>query len=129
MTESNTAKRETAKKAKKSTNESSNYYNDLAKIKTKLKVGDIFLLGSYGYAYFYRITEYVPLDHPYPNCRRTMRVVAHKIDRPAQEVKIYSFSDIIQFAEVELHDISPVDGKERVETVPNYKYREAEGDV
>ena len=117
MMEINTEKRKTAKRLIKNGNVSHKYDDDIAEIKTELGVGSIFLKWCEGSSWF-KVIAYNTLPKPCPNApRRTMYIVAERTERPSADSKRYFFSDLVQFAKIELHDYD-LDGKEIIITIP-----------
>lgn len=118
VTRNKPAKKKTNSKVGKNT--INRYEDELSSIKSKLKIGSIILRWCGG-VWWYKVVDVRPLHEPHPNApRRTMRIVAEATPKPPADKKRYFFTDLIQFAEIELHDMG-LDGKKTISIIPNYK--------
>lgn len=100
------------------------YLAHLQQVKAKVRVGDFLAKWSAG-IWYYQITDIIPLDQ---SNHRDRRIVADYCGKPPASAHVWSFSDLVQFSHVELHE-RELDGTERIVVVPDYLPIEGEREL
>ena len=102
----------------KSKDKENQYQSMLNQIRDSIKVGNYLRKWSGG-IWYYKILSCIPLQ-PCQG-KRTIHIIADMVDgKPPANKRVWSFSDAIQFAQVELHE-REFDGSERIVVVPTSK--------